>query len=307
MLKFSLIIPTYNYADYLSRALESALAQPGEDYEIVVVDDGSADRTAQIVQSCQKNYDRELRYCFQAHRGLAAARNYGVRNSTGAFLLFFDADDTLLPNALERLRAVVAAEPEVDFVTSGRVTVDTRGRSSTYRAKPLASDKRRNFCAYLLSRVIPVVPGSVTIHRRVFSHLEFPESVRLWEDRVFYARLFALFSGVAIAEPLLTVYRHRDSLSHKLDWALEDAPKTVDLIFDPAVLPTDLMSLREEYVGKIELELFQMCYSRGLYREACNAFRNAFRSTPRRVMSLKVLRRYFKMKLQRSRQLPCGG
>jgi glycosyltransferase involved in cell wall biosynthesis len=303
MLKFSLIIPTYNYADYVSRALESAMAQSGEDYEIVVVDDGSTDRTAQVVQSYQKNYERELRYCFQSHRGLGAARNYGVRNSTGAFLLFFDADDTLLPNALERLRAVIATEPGVDFVISGRVTVDTRGRSSTYRAKPLAADKRRNFCSYLLSRVIPVVPGSVTIHRRVFSNLEFPESIRLWEDRVFYARLFALFSGVAIADPLLTVYRHRDSLSHKLDWVLEDAPKTVDLIFDPALLPPELMSIRSQYIGKIELEVFQMCYGRGLYPEALNAFRHAFRSTPMRVMSLKVLRRYFKMKLLGSRQL----
>jgi glycosyltransferase involved in cell wall biosynthesis len=307
MLKFSIIIPTYNYADYLSRALESATAQPGEDFEIVVVDDGSTDRTVQVVQSYQKNHDRELRYCFQSHRGLGAARNHGVRNSTGAFLLFLDADDTLLPESLERLRVVLAADPGVDFVTAGRVTVDTRGRFTTYHAKPLASDKRLNFCSYLLDRVIPVVNGSVTIHRRVFSTLEFPESIRLWEDRVFYARLFALFRGVSTADPLLTVYRHRDSLSHNVNFVIEDAPKTVDLIFDPAVLPTDLMSLREEYIGKIELELFQMCYSRDLYREACNAFRNAYRSTPRRVMSLKVLRRYFKMKLRRSRQLASGG
>jgi hypothetical protein len=158
-----------------------------------------------------------------------------------------------------------------------------------------------------LDRVIPIVPGSITIHRRVFSKLQFPESIRLWEDRVFYARMLALFHGVAIADPLLTVYRHRDSLSHQVDWMMEDGRKTVDMIFDPAVFPPDLMKRRAQYVGKIEMELFQMCYGRGLYPEALNAFRNALRAAPTRVASLKVLRRYLKMRFGSRPPLASAG
>jgi len=303
MLRFSIVIPTYNYAHYLARALESAMAQPGQDYEIIVVDDGSTDRTAQLLASYKNNDARELRYCFQSHRGLGAARNHGVRLSAGAYLVFLDADDALLPEALERLRSTLAAEPGKDFVIAGRVTVDTRGNSSTYRAKRLARDNKQNFSSFLLDNLIPVVNGSVTIHRRVFSRLEFPESIRLWEDRVFHAQLLALFDGVAISDPTLMVYRHRDSLSHNADFVLEDGPKTVDLIFDPTVLPADVLSLRAEYVGKIQVEMFQMCYSRGLYQEALKALHNALRSSPRRVMNIKLLRRYFKIRLLRSLHL----
>jgi hypothetical protein len=184
--------------------------------------------------------------------------------------------------------------------------VDTRGRSSTYYAKPLGADISRNVGSYLLDNVIPIVNGGIAIDRRVFSTLQFPEAIGLWEDRVFHAQLLALFRGVALAEPILTVYRHADSLSHNLNFMRKDGLKTVDLIFNPAVLPMDLLFLRAEYTGKIQLELFQMCYARGLYREGCAAFRAALGSSPRRAINFKALRRYLKMNLLLSLQLASG-
>jgi glycosyltransferase involved in cell wall biosynthesis len=300
MLPFSIVIPTYNYARYLPRALESALAQAGQQDEIIVVDDGSTDGTARLLANYNGGRSRRLRCCFQPHRGLAAARNHGIRLSTGSYLLFLDADDALFPDALKRLRGALEAEPDKDFVIAGRVTVDTRGRASAYRAQRPALDRKQNFSSFLLDSLIPVVNGSALIHRRVFSRLQFPESVRLWEDRVFHAQLLALFDGTAVAEPTLTMYRHRDSLSHNADVVLEDGVKTVDLIFDPAVLPPDFFSLRAAYAGKIHLEMFQMCYSRRRYDEALGAFAEAFRSSPRRAMNVKHLRRYLKIGLVRS-------
>ena len=299
MLRFSVVIPTYNYARYLPRALESAMAQGNTGFEIIVVDDGSTDGTAELVHDYQNQYAGEFRYQAQPHNGLAAARNHGVRISTGDYLLFLDADDALFTGALDRLRTVLAANGSLDFVTAGRVTVDTRGRPSTFYPKPLSQEVRRNVASYLLDRVIPIVNGGIIIHRRVFSTLEFPEAIRLWEDRVFHARLLALFRGVTLAEPILTMYRHSDSLSHNLNFMKTDGVKTVDLIFDPAVLPMDLMDLRAEYSGKIQLELFQMYYAKGLYEEACTAFRAALRSSPKRAMKVKALRRYFKINLLR--------
>lgn len=299
MLRFSVVIPTYNYAHYLPRALNSAMAQENAGHEIIVIDDGSTDGTAELVQACKNNYSGDLRYEIQPHQGLGAARNRGVRVSGGDYLLFLDADDALFPAALDRLRKVLAANGNADFVTAGRVTVDTRGRPSAFYPKPLSRNNHRNVASYLLDRVIPIVNGGIIIHRRVFSTLEFPETVRLWEDRVFHAHLLALFRGVSLAEPILTMYRHSDSLSHNLNFMKTDGVKTIDLIFDPAVLPMDLMELRAEYAGKIQLELFQMYYARGRYEEACAAFRAAWRSSPKRAMRVKVLRRYLKMNLLR--------
>src|SRR5215510_9955550 len=92
----SVIIPCYNQARYLGEAITSVLDQTYRPLEIVVVYDGSQDDTRKVAESF-----REVRYLYQGNQGTAAARNRGYRESRGAFLLFLDADDRLLPTALE--------------------------------------------------------------------------------------------------------------------------------------------------------------------------------------------------------------
>ena len=92
----SVIVPAYNGEKYLARALESILAQDYRPIEIVVVDDGSTDNTASIARSY-----REVRYVYQAHQGLPAARNTGLANCTGELISFLDADDYWPPNKLQ--------------------------------------------------------------------------------------------------------------------------------------------------------------------------------------------------------------
>lgn len=92
----SVIIPCYNHAHFLSAAIESALDQTYKHIEVVVVDDGSTDYTPDIAA-----HYPEVRYARQQNRGLAAARNTGIRESQGSYLVFLDADDRLLPAALE--------------------------------------------------------------------------------------------------------------------------------------------------------------------------------------------------------------
>ena len=97
----SVIIPLYNKGRYIRRALESVRAQTFDDYEIVVVDDGSADDGAAVVESCS---DARIRLVRQDNAGPGAARNRGIHESTGSFVAFLDADDEWLP---EFLRACV--------------------------------------------------------------------------------------------------------------------------------------------------------------------------------------------------------
>src|SRR5688500_8996836 len=91
----SVVIPCYNQAHYLSEAVESALAQSYGSVETFVVDDGSADNSGEI----SARYPR-VSYLRQANRGVAAARNAGLAASSGQFVLFLDADDRLLPEAV---------------------------------------------------------------------------------------------------------------------------------------------------------------------------------------------------------------
>ncbi len=110
----SVVIPCYRQAHYLPQAIESVLAQTHSNIEIVVVDDGSPDNASQVA----KQYPG-VRCIRQENKGLAAARNAGIRSTNGEFLVFLDADDRLLPNAVADGLASLARHPEAAF-TAGR-------------------------------------------------------------------------------------------------------------------------------------------------------------------------------------------
>lgn len=107
----SVIIPCYNQAHFLSEAIESVLAQTHRDFEIIVVDDGSTDNTAEVAVRY-----RDVRYIRQPNQGVASARNTGFGESRGKYLVFLDADDRLLPAALEIGLNSLEAHPECAFV-----------------------------------------------------------------------------------------------------------------------------------------------------------------------------------------------
>lgn len=117
----SVVIPSYNHARFLGEAIDSVLVQTYRDVEIVVVDDGSTDDTADVAA----RYPGVV-YVRQENQGLAAARNAGTRSSRGGFLVFLDADDRLLPNAIEAGLACFARHPDAAFVSGDhrRIALD---------------------------------------------------------------------------------------------------------------------------------------------------------------------------------------
>ena len=118
----SVIIPCYQQADFLSCAIESVRSQSYRCVEIVVVNDGSRDHTSEVV----RRYDG-VHYIMQSHQGLAAARNTGIRNSRGSYLVFLDADDRLLPNALAAGKRCFREHPECAFVSGDYRRVSANG------------------------------------------------------------------------------------------------------------------------------------------------------------------------------------
>lgn len=108
----SVIVPVYNGEAYLEEALASALAQTWPHKEIVVVDDGSTDRTAEIAKA-----NAGVRYAYQENAGTGPARNLGIRLSTGPLLAFLDADDLWLPNKLELQVGAFQAKKDLDVVS----------------------------------------------------------------------------------------------------------------------------------------------------------------------------------------------
>src|SRR5215510_15182639 len=110
----SVIVPTYNRADTIKRAIRSVRAQTFTDWELIVVDDGSTDNTVALIEGC----DPRLKLIRQENQGTAVARNAGLRASEGSYIAFLDSDDEWLPHHLELCVGFLEAFPGEQFVTS---------------------------------------------------------------------------------------------------------------------------------------------------------------------------------------------
>lgn len=119
----SAIIPTYNRANYVTAAIESALAQHFDDLEIIVVDDGSTDLTSEVI----KPYLDRIQYIRQDNKGEAVARNTAIMASQGEYVALLDSDDLWLPGKLARQVSFLEANPDVGMVACHAIAIDARG------------------------------------------------------------------------------------------------------------------------------------------------------------------------------------
>jgi len=129
----SIIIPCYNYGSYIPEALDSILAQTYKNWEIIIVDDGSKDNTAEVVQPYLLK-DSRITYHQQANRGVSAARNAGLTLAKGAYIQFIDADDYIAPEKLALHAGRLAEQPAIDLVFG-----------DTYNFQHTASPEGRQF------------------------------------------------------------------------------------------------------------------------------------------------------------------
>ncbi|MBN1870654.1 MAG: glycosyltransferase [Candidatus Omnitrophica bacterium] len=118
MFTISVIMPTYNYAQYLSRAIDSVLAQTYKDFEIIVIDDGSTDHTKEVLRP----YMDKIRYVYQQNQGIAAARNRGIKEAQGKWIAFLDSDDSWVPEKLAIQADIMVKDPSVGLIY-GKVTL----------------------------------------------------------------------------------------------------------------------------------------------------------------------------------------
>jgi glycosyltransferase involved in cell wall biosynthesis len=99
-LQISIIIPTYNRAHFLSYAIQSVINQTYQNWELLIIDDGSTDNTKKVVEEFIKK-DSRIKYFYKEHGGVGSSRNFGIKKASGDFVIFLDSDDMFLPNILE--------------------------------------------------------------------------------------------------------------------------------------------------------------------------------------------------------------
>lgn len=129
MPRVSVILPVYNSAAYVSKAINSVLSQTFTDFDLIVVDDGSTDNTGEVVARIA---DSRVQYLKKNNQGPSLARNMGIRNSIGEFVAFIDSDDCWLPNKLELQVRALNLSPEAGLVHSSVLIVSPENKLLRY-------------------------------------------------------------------------------------------------------------------------------------------------------------------------------
>jgi glycosyltransferase involved in cell wall biosynthesis len=215
----SVVVASYNYARYLPQALDSVLAQTRDDWEVLVVDDGSTDNTREVVRPYLA--DDRFRYLHQDNAGQAAAKNRGATEARGELVAFLDADDVWLPSKLDR-QIPLFADPGVGVVYAKRLLLDAQGRESPFVHPPLYRGEvagqifMDNFLCF-----------SSTVVRRGLLELHggFDESLRVGIDFDLWIRLSAHCAFDYVDEVLVKYRVGHERLSSNLERRLEHAQR----------------------------------------------------------------------------------
>jgi glycosyltransferase involved in cell wall biosynthesis len=198
--KVTVVIPAYNAELWLRDALNSAVAQSYPAHEIIVVDDGSIDRTEEVAHS----FGEKIIYIKQPNQGVSAARNTAIRAATGDWIAFLDSDDVILPEKLERQVGVIEANPKLVVVYSAFQYSYPDGTT-----RPMPAFRAENLWPALRYRT-PILPSTAMIRRSAFEDVgNFNTDYAHAEDWELWFRLIRRYTAKAFQDipERLTVYR----------------------------------------------------------------------------------------------------
>jgi glycosyltransferase involved in cell wall biosynthesis len=240
----TVVIPCYNHADFLKEAIDSVLGQTHPASEIIVVDDGSSDNPASIVE----NYDNVM-FIRQENQGLSAARNSGLIAAASGKVIFLDADDRLLPEAIDAGLACFARKPNAGFVYGGHHRVATDGsRLSQGIYSAISSEPYRD-----MLHGNPIgMHGTVMYDRsRLVEVGGFDRELRRCEDYDIYFRMSARYEAASHPTVIAEYRWHGGNMSSNhaemLQWALRVHEKHRLTSFLSAQMRTDWLAGRQAW------------------------------------------------------------
>ena len=272
MPKISIIIPTYNRRELVREAIASVMAQSYRDFELIVVDDGSEDRTAAIVHEFAG-----VRYVYQPNRGVSAARNHGVALSSGELIAFLDSDDLWQPRKLEHQVLFFVTYPEVPICQTEEIWLRNGVRVNPH-------NKHRKTGGDLFARSLErclVSPSTVMLSRDLFERIGgFDESLSVCEDYDLWLRITATMPVHLIEIPLVIKRGgHADQLSHRF-WGMDRfRVATLCKLLESGMLSMEQRRLTEQMLRKKCTILVQGARNRGQDDERYLALIAAYTST----------------------------
>lgn len=278
MPRVSILLPTYNRANYLPETIHSALAQSFTNIELVVVDDGSTDNTAEIVQQIA---DNRVRYFYQPNRGVSAALNTAWRAATGEFVALLGSDDVMLPRQIETLLPILAADASLGLVYARAQAMNAQGEPL-----PQILGASLKFSQNTLQSLLygDSVCGIACMVRREYIERVggYNESLIANEDWDIWIRL-AEITRFAFHDEILARYRiHPMSLtgarSGKYQQVVLDRVHLLEMYYARPNVPADALAVKSLAMRNVYMDVGIRFLSVGAVRQALPYLERAIRA-----------------------------
>lgn len=265
----------------MAEAVRSALSQTFRDHEVIVINDGSTDSTADVLEQ----FGNMIRLVSQENRGLAGARNRALEESSGELVALLDADDEWLPNRLEQMVQFMDQHPSIGFATSDAFLINA-GRSNTtyYSSQPARHRFRHTDQGYWITRYNFIFVMAVIRRALIQKHGAFDESLRSCEDWDLWARFILGGEQAGLVDEPLALYRKRPgSLSEDLTRMWSEERRVLEHAH--SIASDSVAGL----VGNLEFAKAKEAWSRRRWQDASSHFKKAAGgkgvSVSRRILS----------------------
>lgn len=208
-MKVSVVVPTFNRAHTLKRCLDSILNQNLKAFEVIVVDDGSTDSTTELL----KEYGDQIKSFKTSNKGVSAARNYAVKESSGDWIALLDSDDEWLPERLEKQINLLKQFPDLKLIHGEEIWVRNGKRVNQKKIHQKAGGYIYQMCLPLCC----ISPSASLIKKETYLELGgFNEEYPVCEDYDLWLKLTSKYEVGFVIEPIIIKYGgHEDQLSRK--------------------------------------------------------------------------------------------
>lgn len=261
----SIIVPAYNVETYITKCLNSLLNQTTDDYEIVVINDGSTDKTGEIIE--QKYKDKVTYVKKEKNSGLSDTRNLGMQLATGEYIIFVDGDDYVESNCVEKIKEQIKRNPEIDVIYTGHYK-EKNGECVEYKGFESESDKMWKAEEFLISelgkRKFPV-PACFAVYKKIFlieNNLKFTTGI-YHEDELWSAEVVLKAKNVMTSDIRYYHYVLRaGSITQKKDLTQNG----LDVIFICNKMINMLDEIKNPLLKKLFANHIAMLYMKGMSR-----------------------------------------
>jgi glycosyltransferase involved in cell wall biosynthesis len=284
MPQVSVIIPCYNAERFLEETIQSVLDQTCQDFEVIAVDDGSTDRTHEMVTGFD---DPRIRYIYQENQGPAAARNTGIAAASGEYIAPLDADDLALPHRLAAQLAVLQADAALSVVGSGYVWMDRQGQDVPWDSHSWQKWPELNQIHNWLFDC-PFVPSATMFRRTAWEDVGgFDEELIGPEDWNFWMRLVLKGHRMAWHQDVVCRYRYRrGSVSQDAQRMTENCARALRRVMAHPNFPDNLLQAGKEGLAIRYVDGTKRLFTSGLWEQGQTALKEALTLDPRLLEGL---------------------